>query len=86
MERSPAGIVGVEGDHDPAPGRDQHRVAHRAGKAHDVDLNHLKLVPVQVHRVGHRRLVAEHKFNALPPGHRQRRTSLFQTTSLIDQT
>jgi hypothetical protein len=38
------------------------------------------------HRVGHRRLVAEHEFDTLPLGHRQRRNVLFQTTLLIDRT
>src|SRR6516162_4017835 len=65
MQRPKPGIVGVEGDHDPAPRRDQHRVAHRAGKALAVDLDHLKFVPVQVHRVLHPRLVDEDKLDAL---------------------
>jgi len=32
MERPKPRIVGVEGDHDPAPGWHQHGVAHRAGE------------------------------------------------------
>jgi hypothetical protein len=52
MERPQAGIVGVEGHHDPAAGPHQHGIAHRAGKAFAVDLDHLKFVPVQVRQSG----------------------------------
>src|SRR5215472_2446980 len=65
MERPKPGIVGVEGDHDPAPRRHQHGVAHRAGKALAVDFDHLKFVSVQVHRVLHPRLVDEDELDAL---------------------
>jgi hypothetical protein len=51
MERPKPRIVGVEGDHDPAPGWHQHGVAHRAGKPPAVDFDDLKLAPVQVHRM-----------------------------------
>ncbi len=65
MKRPKPGIVGIEGDDDPAAGRDQHGVAHRAGKALAVDLDDLKFVPVQVHRVRHPRLVDEDELDAL---------------------
>lgn len=61
-------IVGVEGDHDPASRRDQHRVAYRAGKALAVDFDDLKFVPVQMHRMRHPRLIDEDQFDALALG------------------
>src|SRR6516225_10319639 len=63
MDCPKPGGVGVEGDHDPAPRRHQHGVAHRAGKALAVDFDHLKFMPVQVHRMRHRRLVDEDEFD-----------------------
>src|ERR1700732_1543072 len=65
MERPKPRIVGVEGDHDPAPGWHQHGVAPRAGEPPAVDFDDLKLVPVQVHRMWHRRLVDEDELDAL---------------------
>src|SRR5262249_58176356 len=65
MDCPKPGIIGVEGDHDPAAGWDQHGVAHRAGKALAVDFDDLKFVPVQVHRVLHPRLVDEDELDAL---------------------
>src|SRR5262249_16367102 len=68
MDCPKPGIISVEGDHNPAPRRHQHGVAHRAGKALAVDLDHLKFVSVQVHRMLHRRLVDEDELAALALG------------------
>src|SRR5215831_13884450 len=68
MEGPKPGIVGIEGDDDSALGRDQHGVAHRAGKALAVDFDHLKFVSVQMHRMLHRRLVDEDELDALALG------------------
>src|SRR4029077_18195782 len=68
VERPKPRVVGIEGDHDPAAGRDQHRVAHRAGKALAVYLDTLKFVPVQVHRMRHWRLIDEDQLDALALG------------------
>ena len=65
VQRPIAWIVGVEGHGHAAIRGDQDGVAHRAGEAIAVDVDHLKLVPVQMHRMGHRRLVDEHELDPL---------------------
>jgi hypothetical protein len=67
-------IVRIECHDDTRLWRHQHGVAHRAGETLAVDLDHLKLVSVQMHRVGHGRPVLEHQLNALTLGDWQRRT------------
>jgi len=59
VERPESWIIGVERYDDPAAGRHQHGVAHRPGEAFAIDLNDLKLMPVQVHGMRHRGAVGE---------------------------
>src|SRR5262245_51612087 len=70
MDCPKPGVVGVEGDDDPAAGRHEHGVAYCAGKALAVDFDDLKFVSVQVHGMRHRRLVDEDEFDALALGDR----------------
>jgi len=69
-------IVGVEGDRYPAPGSDKDGVAHCAGEAIAVDLDHLEFMPMQMHWMGHRRLVDEHELDPLALRDRQGRNVL----------
>jgi hypothetical protein len=71
VEGPGARIIGVEGDGDPATRSDQHRVAYCPGEAPPVNLDDLKLVTVQVHRVRHPGLVYEDQLDALASGDRQ---------------
>ena len=57
-------------------GRHQHRVAHSAGKTLVIDFHDLKFMPVEMHRVRHRRLIDEEKLDALALGNWQRRRLL----------
>src|SRR5947207_12249882 len=51
------GVIGIKGDDDATPGRDEHSVAHCAGEPVTVDLDDLELVAVQMHRVRHSGLI-----------------------------
>src|SRR6516162_1902783 len=73
MEGPGAGIIGVKGDDHSAIWCDQHSVTYCSGKALPVNLDDLKLVTMQVHRVRHPRLVHEDQLDALAFGDRQRR-------------
>lgn len=46
-------LARVEGDGHRRMGGDDHRIAHRPGKAPSADAHHLEMMPVQVHRVHH---------------------------------
>ena len=46
-------LARVEGDGHRRMGGDDHRIAHRPGKALSADAHHLEMMPVQVHRVHH---------------------------------
>src|SRR6476660_8539918 len=69
VHRPPPRIFGVERHDHPTSGGDQNRIAHRSPEALAVDLHHLKLMPVQMHRMGHWRLVDENKLDTLALGH-----------------
>src|SRR3984893_3592651 len=53
VQRPPAWIVGIECDSHGRLRRDQHRVAHRAGKATFTNSHNLKKVAMQMDRVRH---------------------------------
>lgn len=46
-------LARVEADGHRRMGGDDHRIAHRPGKALSADAHHLEMMPVQVHRVHH---------------------------------
>ena len=85
MQRPKPRIVGVECDHHPMPGRHQDCVAHSAGKLLVVDFHDLKFMPVEMHRVRHRRLIDEQKLDALASAMGSGGVSLVQATLLSDQ-
>ena len=72
MEGPPARIVRVERDNDLPHRSDEDCIPHGAGNPHPVNLHDLELVPVQVHRVRHHRLVREYKFDPLTFGNGER--------------
>jgi hypothetical protein len=57
VECPPARVVRIECYDNACPGRHQHGITHRAMEPLAVDFHHLKLVPLQMHRVRHKRLV-----------------------------
>jgi hypothetical protein len=73
VECPPAWIISIEGDrHTPVRG-DEYRIAHRTREPLVVDRHDLERVPVQVHRMRHRRPVDHDDFDTLALADRERR-------------
>jgi hypothetical protein len=68
VEGPEARIVGVKGHHHASARRHQHCVAHRPGEALAVDLDDLEFMPMQMHRMRHRRLVDQYELDTLSVG------------------